>query len=133
MNLETEVKTPTPTPTPTPTTGTVVIDRTGLEDVLVAVRNLARQTRSLAEDGAGVLERELAMALSVAESLRDKVISAKALEQARANPLLSRVRSDAHRAVDLGMDALSTSYVFGVELVETVIDRPRPALTVRTN
>jgi hypothetical protein len=119
--------------TTTTTTGTAGTDRTGLEDVLVAVRNLARQTRGLAEDSAGVLERELAMALSVAESLRDKVISAKALEQARANPLLSRVRADAHRAVDLGMDALSTGYVFGVELVETVVDRPRPSLTVRTN
>lgn len=109
-----------------------VADRTGLEDVLVAVRNLARQTRGLAEDSVGVLERELAMALSVAEALRDKLVSAKALEQARAHPLLSRVRTDAHRAVDLGMDALSTGYVFGVELVETVVDRPRPALTVRT-
>ena len=107
-------------------------DRTGLEDVLVAVRNLARQTRGLAEDSAGVLERELAMALTVAESLRDKVVSAKALEQARAHPLLSRVRNDAHRAVDLGMDALSTTYVFGVELVETVVDRPRPALAARS-
>lgn len=106
-------------------------DRTGLEDVIVAVRNLARQTRGLAEDAAAVLERELAMALSVAESLRDKVVSAKALEQARAHPLLARVRTDAHRAVDLGMDALSTGYVFGVELVETVVDRQRPALTVR--
>jgi hypothetical protein len=107
------------------------IDRTGLEDVIVAVRNLARQTRGLAEDAGGVLERELAMALGVAESLRDKVVSAKALEQARAHPLLSRVRVDAHRAVDLGMDALSTGYVFGIELVETVVDKPRPGLTVR--
>ncbi len=106
-------------------------DRTGLEDVIVAVRNLARQSRGLAEDAAGVLERELAMALTVAETLRDKVVSAKALEQARAHPLLARVRTDAHRAVDLGMDALSTSYVFGIELVETAIDRPRQALTVR--
>ncbi len=108
-------------------------DRSGLEDVIVAVRNLARQSRGLAEEAAGVLERELAMALTVAESLRDKVVSAKALEQARAHPLLARVRTDAHRAVDLGMDALSTSYVFGIELVETVIDRPRPALTVRAS
>ncbi len=98
----------------------------------MAVRNLARQSRGLAEDTAGVLERELAMALTVAESLRDKVVSANALEEARAHPLLSRVRSDAHRAVDLGMDALSTGYVFGVELVENVVDRPRQALAVRT-
>ncbi|MEO8523810.1 MAG: hypothetical protein ABI460_03725 [Caldimonas sp.] len=106
-------------------------ERTGLEDVLTAVRQLARQTRGLAEDAAGIVERELATALSVAESLRDKVISAKALEQARAHPLLSRVRADAHRAVDIGMDAVATGYVFGVELVEAAIDRPRAALTGR--
>lgn len=106
-------------------------ERTGLEDVLASVRHLARQTRGLAEEAGAVLERELAMALSVAESLRDKVVSPKALEQARAHPLLARLRQDAHRAVDIGMDAVATGYVFGVELVETVVDRPRPALTVR--
>ena len=119
-------------PNAAPAASTSDADRAGLDDVLAAVRKLARQTRNLAEDSVGVLERELAMALTVAESLRDKVVSAKALEQARAHPLLARVRSDAHRAVDLGMDALSTTYVFGVELVETAIDRPRSALTVRS-
>ena len=124
MNLETEITSKAASPG-------AASDRTGLEDVIVAVRNLARQTRGLAEDAAGVLERELAMALTVAESLRDQVVSAKALEKARENPLMSRVRVDVHRAVDLGMDALSTGYVFGVELLETAVDQPRPALSVR--
>jgi hypothetical protein len=103
-------------------------DRVGLEDVLRSARQLARETRGLAESTAGVLERELAMALTVAESLRDKLISPDALEQSRSHPLMARLRTDAHRAVELGMDALATSYVFGVDLVENFVDRPRPEL-----
>lgn len=103
-------------------------ERTGLEDVLRSARQLARETRGLAESTAGVVERELAMALSVAESLRDRLVSEEALKQARAHPLMSRLRTDAHRAVDLGMDALATSYVFSVDLVENFVDKPRPQL-----
>ena len=73
--------------------------------------------------------RELAMALTVAESLRDRLVSPKALEESRAHPLMARLRVDAHRAVDLGMDAISTGYVFGVGFVESFVDQPRPALT----
>ena len=107
---------------------TPAADRIGLEDVLRSARQLARETRGLAESTAGVLERELAMALTVAESLRDRLISPEALKESRAHPLMSRLRTDAHRAVDLSMDALATSYVFGVDLVENFVDRPRPAI-----
>ncbi|HEX7439352.1 MAG TPA: hypothetical protein VF319_04580 [Caldimonas sp.] len=107
-------------------------EKTGLEDVMRSVRELARQTRSLAEGAGGVVERELAMALSVAESLRDRLISPKALEESRAHPLMSRLRVDAHRAVDLGMDAVSTGYVFGVGFVEAFVDRPRAQLAAGT-
>lgn len=106
-------------------------DRIGLEDVLRAARQLARETRGLAESTAGVVERELAMALTVAESLRERLVSEQALKEARAHPLMARLRTDAHRAVDLGMDALATSYVFGVDFVENFVDRPRPALEVQ--
>lgn len=105
-------------------------ERTGLEDVLRAARQLARETRGLAESTAGVLERELAMALTVAESLRDRLVSPQALEQSRAHPLMARLRTDAHRAVELGMDAIATGYVFGVDLVENFVDRPRPAVEI---
>jgi hypothetical protein len=110
------------------TNAQVTNERTGLEDVLRSARQLARETRGLAESTAGVVERELAMALSVAESLRDRLVSEEALKQARAHPLMSRLRTDAHRAVDLGMDAIATSYVFGVDLVENFVDKPRPQL-----
>ena len=103
-------------------------DRTGLEDVIRAVRDLARRTRGLAEDTAGVAERELAMALTAAERMRDAVTSPKALEEARARPVIARLRSDAHRAVDLGMDFVATAYVFGVNAMEDFLDQPRPTL-----
>ncbi|MBK9136748.1 MAG: hypothetical protein IPM15_20955 [Betaproteobacteria bacterium] len=103
-------------------------DRIGLEDLLRAARQLARETRGLAESTAGVVERELAMALTVAESLRERLVSEQALKEARAHPLMARLRTDAHRAVDLGMDAIATSYVFGVDFVENFVDRPRPPL-----
>lgn len=106
-------------------------DRIGLEEVLRAARQLARETRGLAESTVGVVERELAMALTVAESLRERLISAEALKDARAHPLMARLRNDAHRAVDLGMDAIATSYVFGVDFVEGFVDRPRPQLETR--
>lgn len=103
-------------------------DKAGLEDVIRAVRDLARRTRGLAEDAAGVVERELAMALTAAEQMRDAVTSPKALEEARAMPVLARLRSDGHRTVDLGMDFVATAYVFSVRFVEGFLDTPRPAV-----
>jgi hypothetical protein len=113
-------------------------DKTGLEDVIRAVRDLARRSRGLAEDVAGVAERELAMVLTAAEQMRDGVTSPEALAEARKQPLLAKLRSDAHRAVDLGMDFVATGYVFGVQLVEGFVDNPRPpvaagATTVRVD
>lgn len=101
-------------------------DKTGLEDVIRAVRDLARRSRGLAEDVAGVAERELAMVLTAAEQMRDGVTSPQALAQARKMPLLAKLRSDAHRGVDLGMDFVATAYVFGVQMVEGFVDDPRP-------
>jgi hypothetical protein len=103
-------------------------DRTGIEDVIRAVRDLARRSRHLAEDVAGVAERELAMALTVAEQMRDSVTSPAALKEAREHLLLGRLRHDAHRAVDLGMDFVATGYVFSVRAVEGFLDDQRPTL-----
>lgn len=108
-------------------TNAAAAPKTGLEDVVRSVRALARQTRGLAEGAAGVAERELAMGLSVAEQLRDTLITKDALAQSRSMELFARLRLDAHRALDLAMDAAATTYVFGVKFVEAVVDRPREA------
>lgn len=112
------------------TTNAAAPQKTGLEDVVRSVRALARQARGLAEGVAGVAERELAMALSVAEQLRDKVLAKEALDESRSMELISRLRLDAHRAVDLAMDTAATAYVFGVQLVEAFVDKPRAATKV---
>jgi len=107
-------------------------DAAGLEDVIRSVRVLARQARGLAESAGGVAERELAMALTVAEQLRDRVVSHEALEQARSHELIGRLRHDVHRAVELAFDGGAAIYVFGTDLVEGFLDRPRPPLASDT-
>ncbi len=109
-------------------TETLRRDAAGLEDVIHSARVLARQARGLAESAGGVAERELAMALTIAEQLRDRVISSDALQHARSHELIGRFRQDAHRAVDLVFDGGAAAYVFGTDLVESFLDRPRPPL-----
>jgi hypothetical protein len=100
-------------------------DAAGLEDVVRSVRVLAKQARLLVEEAGGVAERELAMVLTVAESSRNRLLAAETLEKNRAHPLFKQLRSDAHRAVDLGFDAIVTVYGFAVETVENFLDQPR--------
>ena len=104
-------------------------DGAGLADVVRSVRVLARQSRELVEQAGCVAERELAMALSVTEDVRDRLVSKEALEKARSQALLRGLRHDAHRAVDIAFDAAATLYVFSVDLVEAFLDQPRPAVT----
>jgi len=103
-------------------------ERTGLEEVVRAARDLARQARLTVEQAGGVAERELAMLLSVSEELRDRVATPEVLRRGREQPLFRRLRGDAHRAVDLGFDAAASGYVLAVETVENFLDRPRPPL-----
>lgn len=100
-------------------------DAAGLEDVVRSVRVLAKQARLLVEEAGGVAERELAMMLTVAEDTRNRLLAVETLEKNRAHPLFKQLRSDAHRAVDLGFDAIVTVYGFAVETVETFLDQPR--------
>lgn len=102
---------------------------TGLEDVIRSVRALARTTRGMGEAAADIMERELAMAITISERIRDQVVSAEALKQAREEPLPARLRDDAHRAVDLFADAASVIYVNTIRFFEGLTDERRPALT----
>jgi hypothetical protein len=111
-----------------PETPTVNEPRTGLEDVVRSVRELARSARTLAERSGSVLERELAMAITLAERIRDDVVSPQMLEEARKEELPAQLRQDAHRAIDLAFDVGAVLYVSTIKFVEGFVDEPRPAL-----
>ena len=67
---------------------------TGLEDVTRSVRAVVRATRTVGEASADVLERELAMAISISEQIRDNVISEKMLKKTRTDGLPARLRTE---------------------------------------
>jgi hypothetical protein len=100
----------------------------GLEDVIRSVRILTRNTRQLGESTASVLERELAMAISISEHLRDGTFSKETLKKARNEPLPAALRRDVHRSVDLVADMASVAYTILIGLVEAFVDQPRPPL-----
>jgi hypothetical protein len=103
--------------------------RTGLEDVVRSLRDLTRTSRSVAVTGTEVMERELAMAITISEQIRDDVISKSALEEMRdSSTIAGRLREDAHRAVDLVADAATLAARSGVRFAELFADTPRPAL-----
>ncbi len=101
---------------------------TGLEDVTRSVRAVVRATRTVGEASADVLERELAMAISISEQIRDNVISKKMLEKTRTDGLPARLRTDAHRTVDLIADIGSILYNSALTFLEKYADDRRPAL-----
>jgi hypothetical protein len=103
-------------------------ERTGLEDVTRAARSLARSTRKLGGSAAMVAERELAMAISIAEDLRDRTISRETLVEVRESELGARLRRDVHRAVDLVADTAGVLTVTTMNFFESLVDRPRPAI-----
>ena len=98
----------------------------GLVDVVRSVRSLARTSRTLGEDTANIMERELAMAISISERIRNDVVSDQALEEARKEPLPARLRDDAHRVLDLVADAGSLLYVNSIKFFEVLTDEQRP-------
>jgi len=106
-------------------------DVIGLEDLVRSVRGLARSTRDLAESTAEVAERELNMAIRISEELRDSVLSEKALEKARQDPLAASARDDAHRVVDIVADVGIVLTQSAVGFLERFADDRRPALAKR--
>ena len=102
--------------------------RTGLEDVVRSVRALARSSRKVAEAAAHVAERELAMAITISERLRDSVVSAETLRHARAEELPAKMRDNAHRVVDLVADIGAVAFSTAIRFVEGFVDEPRKAI-----
>ena len=58
------------------------------------------------------------MAISISEQIRDNVISDKMLEKARTDGLPARLRTDAHRTVDLIADIGSILYNSALTFLE---------------
>ncbi|MDO8706681.1 MAG: hypothetical protein Q7J84_17225 [Sulfuricaulis sp.] len=106
---------------------------TGLEDVIRSVRALARTTRSLTEEAGHVAERELAMAITISEQLRDNVLNKEGLERARAEKLPAKLRQDAHRMVDLFADVAAVAFATTVRFVENFTDERRPPVGRKTS
>jgi hypothetical protein len=100
-------------------------DAAGLADIMHSVGVLARHAREFVEKAGGVVQSELATVLTITEDVRDRMVSKEALQRAREQPLLRDLRKDAHRGVDIAFDAAATVYVFGVEIVERILERPR--------
>ncbi len=101
---------------------------TGLEDVVRSVRAVVRASRAVGEASADVLERELAMAIGISEQIRDSVFSEKMLEEARTEGLPARLRSDAHRVLDLAADAGAIVYNSALTFLENFADERRAPL-----
>lgn len=95
-----------------------------------SLKVLARNSRDLLTDVGGVLERELAMAVSLSERLRDESVSAELLAEARAGKLQAGFRDSSHRVVDLVADAVGVAAVSAVRFGDQLIDAPRKRLAV---
>jgi len=76
----------------------------GIDDILAALQSVTRSGGRVAVTGGNLVEREINLAISLSEDVRGSLFSAEALEEARAQPLNRRLRSDGHRFVDLAVD-----------------------------
>ena len=94
------------------------------DEVARSARALAAESRRIIEDAGGVAEKELGRLLSAAESSRDGLLQMDALQSNRERPLFKSLKLDAHRAVDIGFDAIVTLYAFATETVEKFVDEP---------
>lgn len=102
----------------------------GVDDVAQAVRTLARSSRDLVADAGDILERELAMVVSVSERLRDQAMSEELLAEARNLRFQAGVRDSAHRVVDLVADAVGVATISVIRYGEAMVDDPRPEAQV---
>jgi hypothetical protein len=105
--------------------------RTGVEDLTRTARQVVRSGRDLITDVGEVLERELAMAVSISGQLRDQAVSQEMLSEARSLRVQSSVRDSAHHIVDLIADAVGVATLTIARFGERLADEPRPPLPAR--
>jgi hypothetical protein len=100
----------------------------GADEITRSLGSLVDSSFHLVETGAEVIERELAMVIRLSERVRDQVISAELLEQARKQPTPAKFRADAHAAVDLAADLGAVAFLSTVNFIDGLTGRsPAPA------
>jgi len=103
--------------------------RAAADDVAHSVGELVRAVQTLLESATGLVERELAMAIRVAEQVRDEVIAKEALHEARERPILSAFRRDAVGIVNLAADAGALTVHNLSKLATRYTEHLRPPVT----
>jgi hypothetical protein len=107
----------------------------GAQEIARSLGALADSSIRLVETGADVMERELALVIRLAQRVRDQVISADLLAEARKQPVPAKFREDAHAIVDLVADVAavivqsSVNFVDGLTSRKPVTGQAQPATT----
>lgn len=113
----------------TPTTATLLQE--GADNITRSLGSLVNSSFRLAETGADVIERELAMVIRLSQQVRDEVISAELLATARKQPIPARFRQDAHAVVDLVGDVGAVLFQSSINFIDGLTGRTpvQPALS----
>lgn len=98
---------------PTPPEGT-------FDDVSRSLKAVIRSSRNLGENSVDFVGREVAMAVRLAEQVRDEIFSDDLLQDARRSPVPASFRSSAHRAVDVIADIGSIGYVLTLRIADSI-------------
>ncbi|WP_299964316.1 hypothetical protein [uncultured Roseobacter sp.] len=105
---------------------------TGLENVRASARELANRVRDTGLSIGEFAAEELSFAVSLAEDLRDRTVSAEVLKEVRGYPTVNSFRNSTHRVVDLGFDAVAIGVKIGTDLTDQVL-APRDQRTAIAN
>lgn len=97
-------------------------------EVVSSLRRVTRISQQLMLGANEVLERELAMAVSISEGIRDRTITDVALSEARTGRLHARLREDAHRIVDLAADISGVATGSAVSFISQFAGQGCPSL-----
>jgi hypothetical protein len=100
----------------------------GLDDLLASLQAVTRGGGRLAVSGGNVVEREINMAVTLSDEIRNSVFSAEALKDARAHPLNGRLRKDGYHLVDLLADVAGVTVHGAIRAADRFFaQRPRLA------
>jgi hypothetical protein len=109
----------------------VTVLKSGVDDIGRSLGKLVDSSFHLAETGAEVMERELALVIRLSQRVRDQVISAELLAQARKQPIPARFREDAHAVVDLVADVGAVFFQSSINFIDGLTGKtpvqPAPA------